>query len=356
MPKTDSSSSAEAPAGFQRGRRLGHDLWEAVQIELDRPVVLRRLPPGTPFDVRAWPERPGVVPLYAVAEEPSGTYVATRLVPGARTLAELRTARPSRRRRWLDQASDALHGAVHGRLTEHDILVDADGRAWVTGFGRAPAGATAATDAQVLDRLRPSAASPARLIAASLIALVAVAVAAVFVARQAGADTAPSVTAGATAVGSQIAPGGVTSVDCEGAAADGASPSCTVMQAALPGTALAAGPGLVRGWAVRGVRGTVALQVLVPAGDGFMAYNRSEPIEIDAGDRARLVPADLSYPAGARFALEVGPGTSIGLRRGVEGAQTARFFGPLRSEPRAPRTIGGDGEELLLRVDVVRGG
>ena len=58
-------------------------------------------------------------------------------------------------------------------------------------------------------------------------------------------------------------------------------------------------------------------------------------------------------PRGARFALEVSLGATIGIRRGVGGARTARFLGPLRIEPRAPRRAGGAREELLLRVDVV---
>lgn len=351
-----SASSAEPVAGFRLGRRLGDGVWEAVQLRLDRRVVLRRLPPGTPFDPAAWPERPGVVPLFAVVEEPSGIYVATRLLPGARTLAEVRSAPAARRRRWLDEAAAALDGAVHGRLTDRDILVDADGRAWVTGFGRAPEGATADDDRAALARLRPPARGRAWAVAAAAAALAAAVAAGVVLLRDGGRETAPAppVPAGALAVGSALAPGDVAGVNCEGGAPGGASPACTIMQAALPGRPLVApSDGIVRGWAVRGVRGRVALQVLVPAGGGFDAYSRSAMVTIDDPAAAPLIPADLSVPSGARFALEVSPGATIGIRRGLRGARTARFLGPLRIEPRAPRRAGGAGEELLLRVDVV---
>lgn len=350
------SCSSEHPTGFRLGRRLGADVWEAVQLGLERVVALRCLPPGTRVDAAAWPERPGVVPLFAIAEEPSGVYVATRLLPGARTLAELRSAPAARRRRWLDQAAAAVDGAVHGRLTDHEILVDADGRAWVTGFGRAPAGATADDDREALAGMRPAAPRRRRVaIAAVTVPVVTIAVVA---ALRAGGDGAPApappVPVGASALGSALAAGEVTTVDCEGAAPGGSSPACTIMQAALPGHPLVApSDGIVRGWAVRGVRGRVALQVIVPSGGGFVTYNRGPMVTVDDRGAPRVIAADMSVPKGARFAIEVAPGAAIGLRRGVPGAATARFLGPLRSAARPGRPTGGEGEELLLRVDVV---
>jgi hypothetical protein len=351
------SCSSEHPAGFQLGRRLGTDVWEAVQPGLERAVALRRLPPGTRVDASAWPERPGVVPLFAVAEDPSGVYVATRLLPGARTLAELRSAPGARRRRWLDQAAEALDGAVHGRLGEHEILVDSDGRAWVTGFGRAPAEATAADDRQVLARLRPAIPRRRWVALATAVAVAAATIVAVVATRTGDDDRAapaPPVTAGAQALGSALAAGESVTVDCEGATPGGASPACTVMQATLPGRPLvAARAGLVRGWAVRGFRGRVALQVVVPAGDGFVVYNRGPSVSVDDRGAPRVIAADMSFPKGARFAIEVAPGAAIGIRRTVPDAGTVRFLGPLRSAARPARAAGGEGEELLLRVDVV---
>ena len=209
---------------------------------------------------------------------------------------------PARRRRWLDEAAAALDGAVHGRLTDRDILVDADGHAWVTGFGRAPEGATADDDRAALAGLRPPARGRAWAAAAAAATLAAAVAAGVVLLRDGGRETAPAppVPAGALAVGSALAPGDVAGVDCEGGAPGGASPACTIMQAALPGRPLVApSDGIVRGWAVRGVRGRVALQVLVPAGGGFDAYSRSAMVTIDDPAAAPLIPADLSVPGGA---------------------------------------------------------
>ena len=74
---------------------------------------------------------------------------------------------------------------------------------------------------------------------------------------------------------------------------------------------------------------------------------------MDDPDTVAVFAADRSAPKGARFALEVTPGAAVGLRRGVTGAVTGRFFDPLRMEP--PRVPGMTrDEELLLRVEVAQ--
>ena len=108
----------------------------------------------------------------------------------------------------------------------------------------------------------------------------------------------------------------------------------------------------MRAWAVRGVSGRVRLQILQPVGDRFTTYNHSDMVTVADAEETRVVPADLSVPAGARFALEVSPGATVGLRGGVAGARTLRFFSPLRGDRRRPDPAGGQGQELLLRVDV----
>lgn len=349
----DSSSSTETIAGLRVVRPLGGSTWEAVQPELDRRVALRRLPEGAPFRPSAWPDRPGVVALYAVVEDGSGTYAVTALVPGARTLAELSGARPRRRHRWLDRVAAVLDGAVHGDLTASDILVDPSGRVMVTGFGRGAPDASARDDVAAIDRLRPGRRSVARPL------LVAVGAAGVLVAgvvalavRGDDHPGVPPVTAGATAVGSGLAAGPVTSVDCEGRPPAGDSVACSIMQGTLGGRSpVSTVPGTVRAWAVRGVRGRVRLQVVVPDGRGFRAYVSGPFVDV-TGDGVHAVSADLSVPAGSRFALELAPGAAVGLRDGVRGARTLRFFGALRFESRVPDRSRGGGEELLLRVDV----
>lgn len=337
-------------------RRLGDAVWEAVQPELDRRVALRRLPPGTTVRPAAWPDRAGVVNLYAVVEDASGTYVVTRFVPGARTLAELAGARAGRRHRWLDQVAATLEGTVHGDLTAADILVDASGHALVGGFGRGAPDATAADDAAAIARLRPATRPRTRVAALAGAAVLAVgAGAAVLGARGGDAppqDPPPPVTDGATAVGSSLGAGPVASVDCEDRAPGGDSVACSILQGDLAGRPLIApAAGIVRAWAVRGVRGQVRLQVLVPDGRALRQTVAGPVVTIpDTG--VHVIASDLSVPAGARFALGLAPGSAAGLRDGVAGARTLRFYGLLRGDPRVPDDGRGAGQELLLRVDV----
>jgi hypothetical protein len=315
-----SSSSTELVAGFRIQRRLGQDVWEAVQPELGRRVALRRLAPGTPFDASRWPERAGVVGLYAVVDRPDGTYVATRFVPGARTLAEARASARSRRR-WLDAVAAVLDGAEHGDLTARDVLIDGEGRAWVTGFGRPRTG----DDGEGLERLRRGGRRARTVLIAAGFAVVALATTALLVVGGGGGEAAPS----------------------------GNALPCTVMQMSLPGRPLEAPfGGLVHGWAVRGARGRLSLQVLTRTDSGYAVYSRTRFVTVADSGRPQYFKADASVPNGARFALEVAPDGAVGVRR-RSGAGTARFFSPLRSERREPDTSGGAGEELLLRVDLV---
>lgn len=354
-----SSSSADAVPGFTLERSLGRRTWEATQLDLGRRVALRRLDPGTPFHAADWPEHVAVVPLYAVVETDAGLYVATRLVPGARTLAEAGGASAGRRRRRLAAARAVLDEHPHGDLTASDILIDPAGRVLLTGFGRAGAGA--GDDRAALARLsqperRRGWAAPAAAAAAAVLA-VAVAVALAGDGDDDGAPAVPPITRGATAIGSALAGGAVDTVDCDGVPPDGTSPLCTVLQAKLPDRRLTAErPGIVRGWAVRGARGRIALVVLQPMGRGYISYNRSRIVEVSDPDTPAYFRADRSAPAGARFGIELSPGAAIGIRRRVAGASTSRVFGPLRSAPiRVPVNRGGAGEELLLRVDLVNG-
>ncbi|WP_354701170.1 hypothetical protein DSM112329_01477 [Paraconexibacter sp. AEG42_29] len=376
MPSDETSTPpTELVAGFRIERALGESVWEAWQPELGRRVALRRLPPGARFDGLRWPERDGIVELYAVVDDPGGTYVATQYVEGAHTFAERRAAgaRPRELRRVVAAAEATLMGAVHGDLTEHDVLITPGGRVLLTGFGRAGAGAGAGTgtgaeaDRAALDRLGPRR-RPRTVRWSAVGAVVAAAGAAAVLTiggndddggnpaapMQAASAPAPAVAAGATAVGSELAPGALRTVDCEGGRPSGSSEPCTIMQSASPGRPLVAPvSGLVRSWSVRGARGRLSLQVLQPAGDGFVAYNGSPIVTVATADAVRTFATSMSVPRGARFALEVAPGGAVGLRRAARGAVTARFFGPLRGEARVADDSRGRGEELLLRVDVV---
>lgn len=266
-----SSTSTDDPPGFRLGGRLGDRTWRAVQDDLECPVCLRRLRDGDRCDASAWPDRRGVVDLYAVFGWDGATHVATRLIPGARTLDEVGGGR--QRRRALESARRTLSGCD---LTARDILVSPDGEVHVAGFGRV-ADPRPADDTRALDRLegaRPRAAwAPWAVGGAGLVALVASAACGAWWAHRddpPAAATGAPVAAGARAVGSALGPEGVESVDCEGRPASGSSPACTVVLGRAGGREVVAeAPGTVRSWAVRGVRGRVRLQVLAPAGRGF---------------------------------------------------------------------------------------
>lgn len=343
-------------AGFRVERRLGDNVWQATQPELGRPVALRRLEPGVPFNASAWPDRPGVVSLFAVVNGADGTYLATRFVPGARTLAECAGARPARRRRWLQQAAATLGGVVHGDLTASDILIDGDGRVHVTGFGRGGPAASAADDRAALEALRPPERQrlPLVPIAAGALALLVLAAVLLFGADDDGdAIEIPAVAAGATGIGSTLTDGPIATVDCEGLSPSRASPPCTIVQTALPGRPLVVSGGAVtvRRWVVRGATGPVALMVLRPQGRGFQEAGRSRTERVNA--EVAAFATDLTAPVGSHFALRVETGGGIGIHRGAAGAVTARFFGAFdMAAPLVTDTGGGRGEELLLRVDV----
>jgi hypothetical protein len=134
----------------------------------------------------------------------------------------------------------------------------------------------------------------------------------------------------------------------------GTSPSCTISQRALGGRPVTVpADGTITSWAVRGARGTLALQVLRGRGDRLLDVARSADATIpDAG--VYLVRARLPVAAGDRVALLMTPGSAIGIRRDAPGAQVERWLGPLLEPARPPERGARSGfdHELLLRVDV----
>ncbi|MFO0844156.1 MAG: serine/threonine-protein kinase [Gemmataceae bacterium] len=167
-------------------------VYEADQISLGRRVALKVLPFAATADPRqlkrfhnearaaASLEHPSVVPVYGVGCERGVHYYAMRFVDG-RTLAQLieslrsqeqpspttpyfpgepappsettalgNTTRPGPRdsayfRRvaeWVAQAAEALedahqHGVIHRDVKPHNLMVDEQGKLWVTDFGLA---------------------------------------------------------------------------------------------------------------------------------------------------------------------------------------------------------------------------
>jgi len=320
-------------AGFRVERELGRGkravVYEATQVSLDRRVALKILP----LDDEAvglansleWPEHPHVVSLYAVGPWRGGAFVATRLVDGA-SLAHLEESGELDPARVLElltdvaSALDAAHraGIVHGAVAARNVLVDRDGQALLSDFGMGGDESTVAPDRRdfaalltdllgdeapplpdaathtagelvriaraALPELAPRQDGPKagrrrrRPVAAGVLGLAGLLALAVILAGG-GAEKpqpVPPVAQGTVALGSDLDPGEVRSVDCGGQPPSGSSQACTLVQMRLPGRRLVPKKsGAIRRWAVRGARGQLALQVVRRRGDRYVAVART---------------------------------------------------------------------------------
>jgi serine/threonine protein kinase len=311
-----SSSSTELEvAGFRLEGEVGRGsraiVYEAIQVNLGRRVALKLLPEDDesagvrPHD---WPEHPRVVSLYATGPWEQGRFVAMQLVRGP-SLAELRETGELGPGRWLElladvaAAIDAAHraGIAHGGVTARNVLVDDDGHALLSDFGLAGDEATVAGDradfaalvrecvgdrlppppdppppeaAELVRAVREALPAPRRrrrhaVAAAGLLGLAAAATVVALLLAGSDAERVPPLERGAAVLGSGLASGGVSSVDCTGQTPGGGSQACTIVQTRLPGRRLVpSAPGAIRRWVVRGARGELALQVVRRRGAG----------------------------------------------------------------------------------------
>jgi Protein kinase domain len=399
---SSSSSSELEVAGFRLEGELGRGsravVYEAIQVNLGRRVALKLIPEDDesagvlPLE---WPEHARVVSLYATGPWEQGRYVAMQLVrgPSLAELNEIGELDPARRLELLaDVASalDAAHraGIAHGAVAARNVLVHRNGHALLSDFGLAPGEPSVEADradfADLVrdclgDRLPPlpdlrSLAAgdvvrlvreglpavrkwPRRALAGAGILAVAAAAALVAVLGGSGDDRAPPRERGATALGSELAAGGTSSVDCGGRAPSGASQACTVVQTRLPGRPLVPpAAGAIRRWVVRGARGELALQLIRRRGDRYVSAARTD-YQAVPDEGVHVLPANLAVRPGDLIGVQLAPGAAIGVRRGVAGATTARWLGQLFLDPR-PVELGarsGFDHEILVRADYTRG-
>jgi Protein kinase domain len=167
---------------------------------------------------------------------------------------------------------------------------------------------------------------------------------------------APAPLRGATVLGSDLSEPG-RGIDCRGRAPRPTSPSCTVMQTALPGrTLVVPAEGVIRRWAVRSASGELGLSV-VRSRDGEtkqVARSQNEFVD-DPG--VHVFDTDLAVERGDRLALVSVPGSSVGVRTGVDGAATSRWIPVLASTRDVDLGPGtGFDHELQLRAELVPGG
>jgi hypothetical protein len=174
---------------------------------------------------------------------------------------------------------------------------------------------------------------------------------------ESAAEAVPAPLPGALVLGSSLAEPGRT-LDCRGQAPTASSPSCTIVQAELPGrTLVVPEDGVIRRWGVRSARGELALVVLRPKGRDAHQVARSQDEFVTDG-RVHVFSTDLAVTQGDLVGLLTIPGGgAVGARPGVEGATTRRWIPLLRPARPADHGPGtGFDNELLLRVDYLPGG
>jgi hypothetical protein len=289
--------------------------------------------------------RPNLVPCYEAGEWEGGRFVATRFVRG-RTLAELHKDRATPAPGALAPLADALRaahaaGLVHGRISERNILIEADGTPYLAdlGLGRggtpdADALALAAVAAELPARARPPGASKTRrALLFGLAALVSVA----------------TVAALALNVGDE-AGRALGKLGCT----EHPSPNtagCTLAQTRRDGSPVTVRrAGVIRGWSVRGASGELALQVIRVHGERSFAAAFSQPQEL-ADAAPRRFDSEIAVERGDRIGLRLGPGATVGARSGSRGSAVARWNGGLTSTPQAI-DVTTPGQELMLRVEI----
>ncbi len=370
--------------GFRIERRLGSGslgtVYEATQLSLGRTVALRlldqRLFSNPEFADRfrrqqrlsATVHHPAIVPTYEAGDWSEGKFVATRYVHG-RTLADLLEAdslSPRRLRGMLEPiagALDAAHGAglVHGRVSARNVLVNDAGDAHLADLGLGRSG-SADDDCEALAAL----AAPTgprggrgrrRLAAPALAGLAALVVAAtiVLVARGAGGGKAdqlppPRIAAGTIPIGSRLVPGPSRGLGCSSVPGPN-TPACTLSQSTIAGRSMTVREGgLLRGWAVRGAAGDLALQVIAHRHGHDFLRGFSPPVRVpDPGPHS--FAADVPVARGDRIGVVLAPGAVIGARAARAGTSALRWEGTLEFQP-GPQSSSRIHKELLLRADI----
>ena len=184
------------------------------------------------------------------------------------------------------------------------------------------------------------------------------------------AGAVPSAPAGVEPLGSSLAShGAMRTVDCSGGGPSPASGACTLLAGQRAGPDLIVPrDGAIRGWAVRGASGEIAIRIFRGRELNPVADSRWQ---VAPDGRAHRFAANLAVKRGDRIGLQLGRGAAAGVQRREDARTIDRIMGPElllgvleRSQavlppghwPRLRRAPSfGAGHELLLRVDYVPG-
>jgi serine/threonine-protein kinase len=309
-----------------------------------------------------FPRSSGASVLFAHANDPPPRISARRQELGAaldgvfeRALSKDPCERPASAREFIADVRREMESSGTDELPPPEV-----GRA--AALGRS--GSTA--DSIVPPAFPAPAQAPARRRSPALLALAALVgagiVALAWIALGGKEDNAaPPVTAdrpGLEYVGSPLeGPAGRT-LDCRGRRPGPDSPSCTVLQSALPQSAVVVPrDGVIRQWQVRRARGEVALAVTRPRDGGSFQVGKSSPEVVGSAD-VQSFDTDIPVERGDRVGVILTPGSGLGVRKGGEGTATERWLPALAGVGRAADRGRGTGfdQELLLRVGILPGG
>ncbi len=372
-------------SGFRVERRIGTGdvgtVYEAIQVSLGRAVALRLVGAHrfddaealAAFDRRqhlvASLHHPSLVPFYEFGEWDGGRFIATRLIRGT-SLQNLHRDAITPGPEAVESLTDALAtahaaGLTHGRVLAQNILVEANGRAYLTDMGLRRGGsveADASALADAVSRARERAISPGGRKARTWLipaVVAAVMIIAVVLALGGGSDlpapapAAPPPAQNTRPLGSDLVGSSVEPLGCVENPGPN-TPACTLSQVTLEGGELIVErAGVIRDWVVRGASGQLALQVIRQRGERSFVAGFSQPEQFD-DPAPHASAAEIEVRPGDRLGIGLGPGATVGVDSTATASALTRWDGILTGDPRRPNAT-VPGVELMLRADIEYG-